>query len=164
MSSTPNARDVLLGLLDEAFDRPGWHGPNLRAAVRGVRPAQALWRPGPGRHSIWELVLHVAFWEHTVLRRIGGTNEAFPRSPRNWPAVPGEPSARAWKADLALLDETHARLRDAVAAFPLARLAEPLPAAPKRTALREIRGAGAHDLYHAGQMMMLRRLSEGRAA
>lgn len=160
MSTPPNARDVLLGLLDEAFDRPAWHGPNLRAAVRGVGPEQALWRPGPGRHCIWELVLHVAFWEHAVLRRIGGADEAFPRSPRNWPALPDTPTAGGWKADLALLYETHARLRDAAAAFPLARLASPLPGASKRTALREIRGAGAHDLYHAGQMMMLRRLSE----
>ncbi len=160
MPAPPTARDVLLGLLDEAYDRPAWHGPNLKAAVRGLGPERALWRPAPGRHCIWELVLHVAYWEHAVLRRIGGTDEAFPRSPRNFPDLPAEPTTRAWKADLALLDETHARLRDAAAAFPLARLAAPLPGVPKRTALREIRGAAAHDLYHAGQMMMLRRMAE----
>ena len=43
---------MLLALVDEGFDRRSWHGTNLRGALRGVTPAQALWRPGRERHNI----------------------------------------------------------------------------------------------------------------
>jgi hypothetical protein len=42
---------LLLDLLDEAFDKKSWHGPNLRGSIRGVSAAQAAWRPAPGRHT-----------------------------------------------------------------------------------------------------------------
>src|SRR5437879_1186142 len=40
--------EFLLTLLDEAFDKRSWHGPNLRGAIRGVTAEQAAWRPRPG--------------------------------------------------------------------------------------------------------------------
>src|SRR5438874_523546 len=63
---------LLLDGLDEAFDRKSWHGTNLRGSVRGVAVKEALWRPGPGRHNIWELMLHAAYWKYVVRRRITG--------------------------------------------------------------------------------------------
>src|SRR6266545_3527236 len=63
---------VLLTFIDEAFDRRSWHGPNLRGSIRGISAQQALWRPAPGRHNIWELVLHAAYWKYVVRRRITG--------------------------------------------------------------------------------------------
>ena len=65
-------RTELLSMIDEAFDGRAWHGPTLRRAVAGVTPAQAAWRPAPGRHSIREVVLHAAYWKHEVRRRITG--------------------------------------------------------------------------------------------
>ena len=50
---------VLLALIDEGFDHRSWHGTNLRGALRGVTPAQTVWRPGRQRHNIWELATHV---------------------------------------------------------------------------------------------------------
>ena len=49
---------LLVALLDEAYDRKSWHGPNLRGSLRGITAAQASWRPGKGRHNIWELAVH----------------------------------------------------------------------------------------------------------
>src|SRR5919204_2794110 len=64
------SRDVLLDLVDEAFDRRAWHGPTLYRSVRGVTSAQAVWRPAPGGHNIWEVLLHAAYWKHQVRRRL----------------------------------------------------------------------------------------------
>jgi len=50
----------LLFLIDTAYNRVSWHGTNLRGSIRGVSPRQAEWRPGRGRHNIWELVVHAA--------------------------------------------------------------------------------------------------------
>ena len=62
----------LLDLLDEAFDRKAWHGPNLWGAVRRLSEKEAAARPGPGRPSIHELVLHCAYWKYAVRRRLTG--------------------------------------------------------------------------------------------
>ena len=53
--------ELLLGLLDEAFDKKAWHGPNLRGAVRGVSSDEAAWRPSPDRHNVWEIMVHAAY-------------------------------------------------------------------------------------------------------
>ncbi|MGH7646115.1 MAG: DinB family protein, partial [Gemmatimonadales bacterium] len=61
---------LLLEVLDQAFDRRAWHGTALWGAIRGLTPAQALWRPRPGRHNNWEVVLHTAYWKYIVRRRL----------------------------------------------------------------------------------------------
>ncbi|MGH7507783.1 MAG: DinB family protein, partial [Longimicrobiales bacterium] len=120
-SRTPN--ELLIRILDEAFDRAGWHGPTLLNALRGVSAADAVWRPAPERHSIWELALHTAYWKYVVRRRlIGAPRGSFPRKPSNFPALPESPDDAAWAADVALLREEHQRLREAVMTFPLSAL------------------------------------------
>src|SRR3954465_11257598 len=68
MSATK--KSMLLDGLDEAFDKPSWHGPNLRGAIRGVTAIQATWRPAGDRHNTWELTLHAAYWKYVVRRKI----------------------------------------------------------------------------------------------
>lgn len=151
---------LLLTLLDEGFDRKAWHGPNLLGSLRGLSADQALWRPAPGRHSIWELAIHCAYWKNVVRRRIDPEADGrFPRGPANWPALPA-PADAAWKADLALLREEHRRLRAAVAALRPADLHRPAPGR-KRPRINHIHGIAMHDVYHAGQVRLLRRLIEG---
>jgi len=162
--STRNASaeiKLLLALLDEAYDHPAWHGPNLRGALRGLSAEQALWRPGPGRNSIWQIALHCAYWKYAVNRRLSGEGRrgSFPRKPGNWPTLPARCGATTWKADLALLDEQHRRLRECVATYPAERLGRRLG---KSTAVRLIYGIAAHDFYHAGQVRLLIKLSGGK--
>jgi uncharacterized damage-inducible protein DinB len=162
--STRNATaeiELLLALLDEAYAQPAWHGPNLRGALRGLSAEQAAWRPGRGRNSIWEIALHCAYWKYAVHRRLSGEGRrgSFPRKPSNWPALPVRLGAASWKADLALLDEQHGRLREGVVAYPAQRLGRRLG---KSTAVRLIYGIAAHDLYHAGQVRLLIKLSGGK--
>jgi hypothetical protein len=74
-----------LAALDEAFDRKAWHGTNLRGSVRGLDARDAAWRPGRGRHNIWELVVHAAYWKYTVRRRLTGEKRgSFPLPGSNW--------------------------------------------------------------------------------
>jgi hypothetical protein len=149
---------ILLEILDEAFDARGWHGTTLRGSLRGVGPVEARWKPGPGRHCIWELALHTAYWKYTVRRRItGDARGAFPRRPSNWPRLPATPDARAWRADVALLEAEHRALRAVVAALPPSRLAE-RSARATWTLQEMIHGVAAHDLYHTGQIQLLKRL------
>jgi len=148
--------DLLLDSLDEAFDKTSWHGPNLRGAIRGVSARQAAWRPAPGRHNIWELTLHAAYWKYVVRRRIAGEKRgSFVLPGSNFFERPVELSEAAWKHDAGILLAEHHGLRQSVAGLPPA-----LQKNPKKwqAMLHLIRGAAAHDLYHAGQIRLLRRL------
>ena len=122
-------------------------------------PAGAAWRPARGRHNIWELVVHAAYWKYVAWRRLTGAKRgSFPLAGSNWLSRPQDPSVRAWRLDLSLLDEMHCTLRSAVAALDSRALSRTLSGHTTVRAL--LTGVAAHDLYHAGQIQLLKRLSE----
>ena len=146
---------LLLDMLDEAFSRKAWHGPTLFGSLRGVGPEQASWRPAPGRHNIWEIVVHATYWKNVLRRRLTGDASRFPLKGSNWFARPA--ADRVWRQEVAMLVEEHTRLRHAVAELTPAELAR-LVHGRSDTAAYSIRGIAAHDLYHAGQIQLLKRL------
>ena len=139
-------KSLLLALIDEAYEKKAWHGPNLRGVLRGVTEEQAAWRPAVGRHNIWELAVHAAYWKYTVRRRLTGEKRgAFGMKGSNWFARPD--GVAAWADELAMLGAEHRQMRAAVAAAKL-----------DAKGLHLARGIAAHDLYHAGQIQLLKRL------
>jgi uncharacterized damage-inducible protein DinB len=150
----------LLFLIDTAYDRVSWHGPNLRGAIRGLTPQQAAWRPGRHRHNIWELIVHAAYWKYVAWRRLtGAARGSFTEPGSNWFVRPKEMSAKSLQADVAMLAEAHRTLREAVAALDPRQLDKAISARSKTTRRALVTGIGAHDLYHAGQIQLLKRLS-----
>ena len=148
----------LLFLIDTAYDRASWHGPNLRGSLRGVTPTQAAWRPAANRHNVWELVVHAAYWKYVAWRRLTAAKRgSFALDGSNWLSRPQQFSVGAWKADLQLLDDAHRTLRDVVAELRPADLAGK-PKGSKASNLALVTGIAAHDLYHAGQIQLLKRL------
>ncbi len=109
-------------------------------------------------------MLHTTYWKYVVRRRV--TRDAslrFVRSPSNWPAVPPQETAWELRADIALLRQEHILLRQAIAAVPARQLDR--RARDSRWTLAElIHAIAAHDLYHAGQIQLLKRLQTGRPA
>lgn len=150
---------ALLMLLDEAYEKQAWHGPNLKGSLRGIDAVQAAWRPAEGRKNIWEIAVHAAYWKYACRRRLTGEKRgSFPLAGSNWFERPLDAAGnQLWKADLALLDAMHRELRAVIAAFSPARLPV-LIAKTKHTPLRLIHGIALHDVYHAGQIQTLKRL------
>jgi len=147
---------LILTVIDEAYEKPAWHGPNLKQSLRGVTAKQAAWRPGPGRHNIWEETVHAAYWKYVVRRKIEGNKRGsfalkgsnfFPRP------EPGKLTEAAWLTDKQLLDSEHRALRAAITKT--LRTDSP----PKL--LRMLYGISFHDVYHAGQIRLLRRMLRG---
>jgi uncharacterized damage-inducible protein DinB len=159
VAALPDSIEVLVQHLDECFHGPAWHGPSLAGALRAVDAHEAAWRPARERHSIWELALHTAYWKYIVRRRISGgvKRGAFPRKGSNFPALPPQLDDQAWQADQALLEEQHALLRIAVAALGPTDL-ERTPGASRSTVRQSVLGVAAHDVYHAGQIQLLKKL------
>ena len=145
--------NVIRALLDEAYEKRTWHGPNLRQSLRGVTAKQAAWRPGPRRHNIWEVTLHAAYWKYAVRRRIeGGKRGSFTLQGSNFfpRPEPNKLNEAAWAADKELLDREHRALADAM---------EKLLKTPRaKKFLPQLWGIAFHDIYHAGQIRLLRRL------
>jgi len=148
-----DAVSIVLQLLEEGFERKTWHGPNLWQSLNGVTAKQAAWRPGVDRHNIWEETLHAAYWKYAVRRRLqGGKRGAFALKGSNFfrRPEPGENSEAAWRADKTILRREHHALREAVKSALAKRVS------PKTC--RMLWGVAFHDVYHAGQIRLLRRL------
>ncbi|HKV62104.1 MAG TPA: DinB family protein [Candidatus Acidoferrum sp.] len=144
---------LVLALLDEAYEKKTWHGPNLKQSLKGVTAKQAAWRPGPGRHNIWEVMLHAAYWKYVVRRKIeGGKRGSFVLKGSNFFERPkkGKLTELAWSADKKLLEREHRALREAAAKLLRTHRAEKL--------MNQLYGVAFHDIYHAGQIRLLRRL------
>ena len=157
MSHAPDLTS-LLTVIDQAYDHRSWHGTNLRGSIRGLSLKQAAWRPAPRRHNIWELVVHAAYWKYAARRRLSGeARHSFPLKGSDWFARPIATTNIAWRSDIALLDDMHRSLRAAIANLPPATLPH-RNGAGKDTNFSLIAGVAAHDLYHAGQIQLLKRL------
>lgn len=148
----------LLAIIDQAFDRTSWHGTNLRGSIRRVSVDQAAWRPNPGRHNIWETVVHAAYWKYAVSRRFtGSARGSFPLKGSNWFKRPELRTQQAWKADVELLDHMHRILRESVTSISPKDLVR-TPEGKKVSNFTLLSGIAAHDLYHAGQIQLLKKL------
>jgi uncharacterized damage-inducible protein DinB len=150
--------DLLLTQLDQAYDRHSWHGTNLRGSIRGLTPAKAAWRPQPGRHNVHEIVVHAAYWKYAVRRRLTREKRgSFPVKGSNWFSREAA-DADLWRDDLRLLDDCHRTLRHVVSELSPAALTR--SASQSLSVLSLVSGVIAHDLYHAGQIQMLKRMYE----
>src|SRR3990172_3851488 len=148
--------NLLLRIIDESYEKKAWHGPNLRGSIRGIEVKEAAWRPGPGRHNIWEIVVHATYWKYAVRRRLLGEKRgSFPLKGSNWFTRPA-PGAD-WKKDLRLLDGMHITMRRAAASLRDSEMGKKTKGGSQINAHIVI-GIGAHDVYHAGQIQLIKRL------
>src|SRR6266851_7227658 len=110
--ATVDSAKLVLSLLEEAYEKKTWHGPNLKQSLKGVTARQAAWRPGPRRHNIWEVTVHAAYWKYAVRRRLTGEKRgSFALKGSNWFQRPvaklGAGNERTWEEDVRLLIDQH---------------------------------------------------------
>jgi uncharacterized damage-inducible protein DinB len=141
--------------LRRAFEGHAWHGPAVRELLGDVTAAKAAARPLPDAHSIWEIVLHIATWEGVVRRRLQGEAVADLPPEQDWPPVQ-ETTEAAWHKAMDDLDRGHRALREAIARSGEGRLAELVPG-KKHSVYHMLHGVIQHDLYHAGQIAVLKK-------
>jgi len=142
--------------LENSLNGNAWHGPALLEVLGDLSPAVAAAKPVEGWKSIWEIVLHVIVWEGVALRRLGGEVAEFEiGGPEDWPAAPAA-SADVWRTTLERLRSTTAALAAAIRALPEDRFDEPI--LPKYSSCyQHLHGVVQHNLYHAGQVVVLKR-------
>jgi uncharacterized damage-inducible protein DinB len=144
--------------LHRAFAGEAWHGDSVFEILEGVTAARAAARPIKNAHTIWELVLHIAAWDGAVLRRMGGVAVTLSDA-ENFPAVK-DASDAAWREALAQVRRVHEDLVKTVAALPDSRLDEVVPGKEGAhcTFYYMLHGVVQHELYHAGQIALLKKV------
>jgi len=153
-SSTGSEGARIAELLQRAFDGSAWHGPSLLELLEDVDAARAAAKPLPKVHSIWELVLHIAVWDDAALRRLSG-KKWQPTGLANFPPVPA-PTEVAWKKAVAATKRTHDTLVQTVAALSDTRLTDRVPG-KRYDFYHMLHGIAQHELYHAGQIAILKK-------
>ena len=152
-------KDMVWDHLEHTFEKEAWQ-PSLAIAVEGLTVAQALWKPAPERHSIWQIVRHLIHWKRGVLAALeGGPLDYEDQERADWPEASGDEAA--WQADVRVLHAQYQEFRRRLE--PLDDVALAQPHVPYRTkaewaqplALRLVR-VFTHDIYHAGQIRYLR--------
>lgn len=134
-----------------------WHGPSVLETLQGVHAALALRHASPEVHSIWELVKHIAAWQKVALAALRGETYVSLSGDGDWPPVT-ETSEEAWQADVHAMSEVNAALVAAIREFPVERIQEPVAGAEKYDFYFLLHGIAQHNVYHAGQIAMLKKL------
>lgn len=144
-----------------AFDGEAWHGPSVLSILNGVTAEQAAAHPIPGAHSIWELTLHIAAWERACKRRLEG-DPAQLTDEEDWEPIT-DTSAAAWESTKQHLIDNHRELLNVIGNVAESRLNEPIitnSTATYSSVYVTLHGGVQHDLYHAGQIAILKKALE----
>ena len=150
--------DRIRDQLERAFTGNAWHGPSVLEVLENVTAAQAAMRPITGAHTIWELVLHIRAWENACRRRLEGDRAELPDQ-EDWEEI-NSTDDQAWESTVKSLKESHQRLIEAIGKIADTRLDEPILEGMPSTYIT-LHGAVQHDLYHAGQIAILKKASTG---
>jgi uncharacterized damage-inducible protein DinB len=148
-----------------AFDGEAWHGPSVLALLNGVTAQQAAAHPIPGAHSIWQLTQHIEAWERACLRRLNGDPARLTDEEDFRPV--NDTSEAAWESAKQELTNTHRELLDAIGKLDESRLNEPIITSSTTSyssVYVTLHGGVQHDLYHAGQIAILKKALEGVAS
>jgi len=151
----------LADLLERTWKGEAWHGPSLEELTRGLTPQRAASRHLGDAHSIWEIVLHCTAWIHEVERRLDGGEPGAPAE-GDWPAV-GDPSESRWEAARAALGAAVGDLAGRIRQFDERRFGDTVGTSTSpelgtgRTYYVMLHGVVQHNLYHAGQVALLRK-------
>jgi uncharacterized damage-inducible protein DinB len=141
--------------LRRSHEGEAWHGPALEALLAGVSAAQAAARPIPGAHSIWEIVLHVTAWENFVKRRLAGETIVEVPEAENFPPVT-DAGAAAWERTREGLRSAHRTLQEALGRLTDERLRD-IVSGKGYSVYFMLHGVVQHNLYHAGQIALLKK-------
>jgi uncharacterized damage-inducible protein DinB len=144
--------------LKRAFEGPAWHGPAVMEILRDVTAEEAVSTPIDGAHNIWQLAQHIGAWEGACIRRLNG-DRAELSDQEDWAPVL-DTGNEAWEQLKATLREGNAQLRVLISNIDEARLDQPiLPGMP--SVYVTVQGVVQHDLYHAGQIAILKKAVKG---
>jgi uncharacterized damage-inducible protein DinB len=159
MSGEVSEVERILEQLRRSHEGGAWHGPSLLEVVDGVDAATASRRSVDGAHTILDICLHVAAWEKEAIARLEGRGREDLPKEEDWPAGSGTGNTNEWEEAVESLESGHRSLAAAIRTLDDERLHDAVPGRPGDV-YSLLHGIVQHNLYHAGQIAILKK---GRA-
>ncbi len=150
-------KDVLLGQFTVSYDENSWFVA-VRNAINGLAVEQASWKPDDSVNCIWETLSHLTYYNNAYLQRLNGIDYQYDVNNNDETFSTGEYTEEHWQADVRHFDDVMNRLRNAISAIDESKLSEQVSSENTRTWARLISDINTHNAYHAGQIVLLRKL------
>lgn len=150
-------KEVLLKQYDRCYNKNGWFVA-VRNAVEGVTAEQATWKPEGSDNSIWETLAHVGYYNNAYLQRFKGIEYQYDVADNNETFRGGERTEEAWQAEVAKFDAMMTEWRGLIDSADESKFDEPVPTKPERKWFELLADVNAHNAYHGGQILLLRKL------
>ena len=148
--------------LENALSGQPWYGEPIYTILDRVTFETAYERQGHA-HTIADIVLHMFSWTEEVIDRMNEKPASLPVS-GNWPH-PGDPDENKWQLWLADFKLVNVNLLKTIQDFPEDKWDEPIiderNTEPVTTYKELINGFIQHQIYHAGQIALLTRITVG---
>jgi uncharacterized damage-inducible protein DinB len=148
-----NELQQILEQYDQTMTGEAWYGDPVWKILEGIDAHGAAAQPIAGAHTIWQLVMHMAFWEDVATRRFSGP--VTPDEAGNFPPTP-ELSEADWRRTLDRFRASNTEFRAALSQIDPTKLSEKTPAG-QRSFRYEMVGVIQHDIYHAAQIALLKK-------
>ena len=151
-------KKTLLEQFTECYDENGWFVA-VRNAIEGVTAEQAVWKPEGSDNSIWETLAHMKYYNYAYLQRFKGIDYEYDVADNDETFESSEDASEAaWQAEVAKFDATMNEFRELLAAADDAKLDEQVSATDTSSWASLIARINAHNAYHGGQILLLRKL------
>jgi len=126
-------------------------------AVKGIPPSMRGVVPNGWEHSAWQLVEHIRIAQADILEfSITAKYNAKKWPDDYWPKASAPRNAAAWSKSIAEIRTDRKKLQQ-LAKNPRVDLTAEIPHGTGQTYLREILLVAAHNSYHIGQIVSLRK-------
>jgi uncharacterized damage-inducible protein DinB len=139
------------------YDGQPWYGDNISSILAGVSAQMASQRPSKLNHSIAEIMSHLTAWHYFVIEKLKG-NEAYEvwDTALNWQSVAAL-SDGEWQKVKDDLQKSYALLLQQIEQMPESLLTSVVSGRKYNFRLM-LQGIAQHDIYHAGQMAIIKKL------
>ena len=152
-----SAATTVSALLKSTTQGPAWHGPALSDLLDGLSVEDAMLHPIDGAHSIWEIVNHLNLWQSYTLAVLQGEDVSFLDRQDDWPKPSGKDAD--WQRACRMLEGVGREIREIVIHFDDARLKTTVPDSDYTLKIL-LHGVVSHNVYHAGQIALLKKCLE----
>jgi len=151
---------LLKNKMEKVYKGNPWYGSSIKSILKKIDSKTAFTRAGKNIHTIAELVAHMIGWREFMLKRLQGDKnfKMYQKLSFNWERIDNNEKT-AWKSLLDALEKnqkeimaTLNKLNDDFLNYPVHQR--------KYNMEFLVEGKIQHDIYHLGQISLLRKLIE----
>ena len=150
-------KEILLEQFNSCYDENGWFVA-LKNALDGLNVKDALWKDGKLDHSIWELAVHLRYWNERWLKRFfgGEVEESKETIDATFRSESG--GAEEWEKLKNELFQVFAEWKRAIETADEAKFDEQVSADYENSWSVPLAHQNIHNAYHIGQIVAIRKM------